>query len=101
MKKPEISKEFYNIQKGRNLILDKGIIRVLCSKGIIWVTWPWSGDVLLRKGESIHIKSAGKICFNAFEDSNLDIEIADFSNQRRVFRNKGLLMKYTRLIMEK
>jgi hypothetical protein len=101
MTKSKILKECYNIPGGGNMVLEKGIIRVFCSKGTIWATWPWSGDILLKKGDSLLIKSAGKICFNAFEDSDLDIEISDSLKYSRIQRNRKSLMKYTRLIMEK
>lgn len=75
MKKLKMDKKFYSIPKGNYIIFQNGIFRVSCSSGILWITWPWSGDHFLEKGESLYINSKGKVCVNAFEDSDLEVEI--------------------------
>jgi hypothetical protein len=69
MNRQKIEEEKLFIADGEHLSFKSGEFRIRCGKGLIWVTWPWSGDVILRESDQIYIIADGTLCLKAFTGS--------------------------------
>lgn len=45
--------------------LGRGVYEIRCIRGILWVTWPGSGDRILGAGEGLSVRQQGKICITS------------------------------------
>ena len=45
--------------------LGRGDYEIHCIRGILWVTWPGSGDRILGAGEGLSVRRQGKICITS------------------------------------
>ena len=83
------------IKKGEHLSYNSGEFQICCMSGIIWVTWPGSGDVILREGEKISINNKGILCITAFECSTVSIEdnklSLNFTGDFKLFSRKRII----------
>jgi len=62
------------IMKGNHVRYRSGIFKISCIAGIVWLTWPGSGDVILYEGDSISVNINGMLCLTAFKDSDVIIK---------------------------
>jgi hypothetical protein len=62
------------IEKGSHISFGPGEYTITCSKGIVWLTWPWSSDVILNGGDEISFRAEGALCVKAFAGSILNIK---------------------------
>lgn len=62
------------IEKGAHMSFGSGEYKIRCSKGIIWLTWPWSDDVILNSGEEISFRTEGILCMKAFTGAIVNIK---------------------------
>ncbi len=67
------------IEKGGHVTFGRGEFKIRCSKGIIWMTWPWSEDLILNSGDEISLRTEGILCMKSFTGSIIEIE------KRRIF----------------
>ena len=51
-----------HIDKGKLISFGRGEILLKCIRGTVWVTWPGSGDVILRDGDEVSARHQGKLC---------------------------------------
>ena len=62
------------IEKGGHISLGSGEYKIRCSKGIVWLTWPWGDDVILNSGEEISFRAEGILCMKAFSGAIVNIK---------------------------
>ena len=62
------------IEKGGHISLGSGEYKIRCSKGIVWLTWPWGDDVILNSGEEISLRAEGILCMKAFTGAIVNIK---------------------------
>lgn len=67
-------KELY-IEKGQVVSFENGEFNIRCVSGIIWMTWPGSGDVILREGDTVVLKVHGILCLTALTGAAIRMEI--------------------------
>ena len=67
-------KKNFFMEKGSHVSFKTGEFKVHCIKGIIWLTWPWSEDVILGSGDEISLRTDGVLCLKAFAGSIIEIE---------------------------
>lgn len=51
-----------------------GWLRVTCDSGLLWVTAPDSGDLLLSGGVSVRLRGPGKLVLQALEPARFRLE---------------------------
>ena len=51
-----------------------GQVRVLCGSGLLWVTGPSSGDVVLRPGSSTVVSGHGRVVLEALAPARYCLE---------------------------
>ena len=64
-------------QLGRRQILAlplDGQVRVHCAAGVLWVTGPASGDVVLRPGASTILSGHGRVVLEALAPARYSLE---------------------------
>lgn len=61
------------IEKGSHVSFTSGEYHIRCIRGIVWITWPWSGDVILSSGEDISFSMEGMLCMKAFTGANISM----------------------------
>lgn len=54
-----------HIEKGRVVSFGRGAYLVSCIRGTLWITWPGSGDVILREGEEFMVRQHGRLCITS------------------------------------
>lgn len=59
--------------KGERMVFESADLSLICRKGILWITWPGSDDVILAENMTIHIVSKGKICISSFAESDIEV----------------------------
>ncbi|HPS85200.1 MAG TPA: hypothetical protein PLY36_00565 [Spirochaetota bacterium] len=79
MNRTKIKEKNLFIGKDEHVSFSAGEFKIRCIKGVIWVTWPWSGDVILKAGDEISLRAEGTLCMNAFTGSLVEI------NKREIF----------------
>ena len=68
-----------DLEKGMSISVGKGMINLACVSGILWVTWPGSGDVILRGGEEVSVETDGVLCISAFSESRVKVRRGIFA----------------------
>lgn len=71
------------LEKYERLIFKAGRLLLRCEYGKCWVTWPWSGDVFLDKGEEINIRARGIISITSVGEDTCRIEVVDAARKCR------------------
>jgi hypothetical protein len=54
-----------HIEKGKVVSFGRGDYLVSCIRGTLWITWPGSGDVILRDGDDLSVRQQGNICITS------------------------------------
>ena len=49
-------------------------LRIECLEGLLWVTWPDCQERIVLQGGSLRVKSKGRICLQALDDSVVGIK---------------------------
>ena len=49
-------------------------LQVTCDSGLLWVTAPDSGDLLLSGGRSVQLRGSGKLVLQALEPARFRLE---------------------------
>ena len=62
-----------HLEKGMIISVGEGVIDLACVSGILWVTWPGSGDVILRGGDDVSVETDGVLCITAFSESYIHV----------------------------
>ena len=62
-RKSEVMK--LHIEKGEIVSFGRGAYSFSIIRGTLWVTWPGSGDVILRDGDELSVRQQGKICITS------------------------------------
>jgi len=62
-----------HIEKGRVVSFGRGAYIVRCIRGTLWITWPGSGDVILRDGDEISASHYGKLCVTSLTGAFVQI----------------------------
>lgn len=62
-----------HIERGGFVSFGRGEVTLNCVRGTLWVTWPGSGDVILREGDEISVRQHGKVCITSFTDAFIQI----------------------------
>ena len=62
------------IEKGSHISFGSGEYKIRCSKGTVWLTWPWSADVILNSGEEIFFRVEGTLCMKAFTGALVNVK---------------------------
>lgn len=62
-----------HIEKGGLVSFGRGDYLVNCIRGTLWITWPGSGDVILRDGDEVSIKQHGRICITSLAGAFVQI----------------------------
>jgi len=62
-----------HIEKGKVVSFGRGDYLVSCIRGTLWITWPGSGDVILRDGDDISIKQHGTLCVTSLAGAFIQI----------------------------
>lgn len=62
------------IKKGSHLSYNAGKYILKNMAGIIWITWPGSGDIILYEGNEISVDTEGILCATALSDSYISIK---------------------------
>lgn len=70
----KIEEKVLFIEKGSHISFGPGVYKIMCSKGVIWLTWPWSDDVILSSGEEIFFRAEGLLCMKAFSGAIVNIK---------------------------
>jgi len=73
MKWNKTREENFIIEKGCKESPGRGKFSIRCVRGVIWVTWPGSGDVILYPGEEIFLKTEGILCITAMSSALVNI----------------------------
>lgn len=64
----------------------RGLLRIQCGSGRVWITWPIQGDVILDSGQSVVVSTRGKVCIWAFHTSSVQVwEASGTGAGRRAF----------------
>ncbi len=74
MFKMEAEEMKMHIEKGGLVSFSRGEIKLNCVRGTLWVTWPGSGDVILRDGDEISVRQHGKLCVTSLTGSFVSIK---------------------------
>lgn len=64
----------YFMCKGERCVFNSVDFHITCQEGLVWITWPWSGDVLLKKDESMYINARGRTCITSMSESRIIIQ---------------------------
>lgn len=62
-RKSEVMK--LHIEKGEIVSFGRGAYSFSIIRGTLWVTWPGSGDVILRNGDELSVRQHGRICITS------------------------------------
>src|SRR5208337_3939726 len=76
---------------GSRCVFKAGEVSLECESGILWITWPCSGDIFLKEGETISIKTGGIICITSMSESVMKVIsiIPEYAVMKKI---KGYLM---------
>ena len=66
-------KQSLHLAKNQVLSICAEEINILCTSGIVWITWAGGHEKCLTPGESLAIQSHIKICIQAFTVSRIRI----------------------------
>ncbi len=72
----KIREENYLIEKGCKESFSRGQFNIRCVRGILWITWPGSGDVLLHAGDEISLKTEGILCVTAMTGALMSVTVS-------------------------
>lgn len=61
------------IEKGCKESFRSGKFYIRCLRGILWITWPGSEDVILRAGDVISFETEGVLCMTALSNAFVKI----------------------------
>nr|NJM02869.1 hypothetical protein [Desulfobacula sp.] len=53
------------VEKDALVSLGRGDYEIGCISGVLWVTWPGSGDRILCAGDRLCVSQTGKICITS------------------------------------
>jgi hypothetical protein len=72
----------------------RGKVAIACLAGVLWVTAPETGDIILVAGDTTTLENRGRIVIEALETAEFDIETdGNVVDQMRLFaagRMKGV-----------
>jgi hypothetical protein len=63
-----------HIEKGRVVSWGRGEYVVNCIRGSLWITWPGSGDIILRDGDELAVRQQGKLCVTSLNNAFVQIQ---------------------------
>ena len=64
------------IEKERKESFNRGKFNVKCVRGILWLTWPGSGDIILKSGDQISFRNEGILCITAMTGALVNIHMS-------------------------
>lgn len=64
------------IEKNRKESFNRGKFSIRCIRGILWLTWPGSGDIILKPGDEISFKTDGILCMTALSGVLVSIKMS-------------------------
>lgn len=62
-----------HLERNGLISFGRGEIVIDCIRGTLWVTWPGSGDVILREGEELTVRQHGKLCITSMNGAFISV----------------------------
>lgn len=61
MKKLKKQENVFSLEKNGRAVFQSGKVCIRCESGRFWITWPWSGDIVLEEGNELEVNTRGII----------------------------------------
>jgi hypothetical protein len=59
----------YWLATDKTITLGARKLQIECRQGVVWVTWPYGNERVLKQGQAMAVVSKGLICVQAFSPS--------------------------------
>ncbi len=85
-----------HLERNGLISFGRGEIVIDCIRGTLWVTWPGSGDVILREGEELTVRQHGRLCITSMNGAFISVRrkkiFPCIKSIPRIIMNKALAL---------